>query len=113
MYTLIVSGLTLKAYLVDNPIHFALPMVSDFCNSVDEALRFIATAIHEKQPLKGFPNLQEALRRLQDRKSGHLVQDAYRSDLRFVLSEARQINASMNVMRELLSGSEGWLNVED
>jgi hypothetical protein len=105
--TLIVSMLTLEAYLVDNPSHCALPIVSDFCNSVDEALRRIAIAIREGQPLTGFPNLQEALRRLQDRKSGQFLQDACRSDVRFVISETKRIVASLNGMRELLGGSYG------
>ena len=52
--TLIVSVLTLEAYLVDDPSHCALPMVSDFRNSVDEALRIMALAIREGQPIADF-----------------------------------------------------------
>jgi len=101
------SVLALEAYLVDNPSHCALPMVIDFCTGVDEALRIISEAIRERQPLTGFPNLQETLRRLQDRKSGHLAQDRCRIDLRFVIAEARRIVASMNGVRELLGGGYG------
>ncbi len=104
--TLIVNGLTLEAYLIDNPSHCALPMVSDFCNSVDEALRRIALAIREKQPLTEFPDLQEALHRLQDRKSQALAQARCRNDLRFVVSEARRIVDILNGIREMLGGEK-------
>jgi uncharacterized membrane protein YccC len=104
--TFIVSILTLEAYLVDNPSHCALPMVSDFCKSVDEALRLIAIAIRDRQPLTGFPDLQEVFRRLQDRKSGSLAQDRCRSELRFVVSEARRIVVSLNGMREMMGGGK-------
>ena len=107
MDRLIVSVLTLEAYLVDNPSHCALPMVSDFCNNVDEALRKIALAIQEGQSLSGFPNLQEVLRRLQDRKSESLLEDRCRSDLRFVVSEARRIVDSLNGMRAMVGGEYG------
>ena len=100
--TLIVSVLTLEAYLLDNPSHCALPMVNDFCNNVDEALRKIALAIREGQSLSGFPNLQEALRRLQDRKSEALLEDRCRSDLRFVVSEARRVVDILNGMRGMV-----------
>ncbi|MGZ3625047.1 MAG: FUSC family protein [Ktedonobacteraceae bacterium] len=102
--TLIVSVLTLEAYLVDNPSHCALPMVSDFCNSVDEALRIMATAIREGQPIAGFPDLQEAFRRLQDKKSGSMAQGRCRSDLRFVVSEARRIAGILIGMKEMMGG---------
>jgi hypothetical protein len=100
--TLIVSVLTLEAYLLDNPSHCALPMVNDFCNNVDEALRKIALAIREGQSLTGFPNLQEALSRLQDRKSEALLEDRCRSDLRFVISEARRVVDILNGMRGMV-----------
>lgn len=100
------SALILEAYLIDNPSHCALPMVRDFCNSVDGELRLIVTAIRKGLPLTGFPNLQAALRRLQDRRSGQLVQDAYPDDLRFVLSEARRIVIHLNGVRELLGGEK-------
>ncbi len=103
---LILSVLTFEAYLIDNPSHCALPIVSDFCNNVDEALRKIALAIREGQSLTGFPNLQEALRRLQDKKSGSLVQDRCHSDLRFVVSEARRIVDSLNGMRAMVGGEK-------
>jgi uncharacterized membrane protein YccC len=110
--TFVSSVLTLEAYLVDNPSHCALPMVTDFRNSVDEALRLITKALRERQPLMGFPNLQEALRRLQERKSGHIAKEECRSDLRFVISEVRRIVASLNGMRELLGGDDGMGEVE-
>jgi hypothetical protein len=86
-------------------------MVSDFCNSADEALRLIAIAIREGQPLSGFPVLQEVIRRLQDRKSGSLAQDKCRGDLRFVVSEAIRIVGILNGMRELLGGEKGRVKV--
>ncbi|HEY6284107.1 MAG TPA: FUSC family protein, partial [Ktedonobacteraceae bacterium] len=104
--TFIVSVLTLEAYLIDNPSHCALPMVSDFCNDIDEALRFIVVAIREGQPLAGFPNLQGTFRRLQDQKSGYRVQDRCRSELQFVVSEAKRIVASLNRMRERIAIAE-------
>ena len=102
--TLIVSILTLEAYLIDNPSHCALPMVSDFCKSVDEALRIMALAIRNEQPLSGFPDLQEAFRSLQDSKSGLQAQDRCRSDLRFVVSEARRMVGILSGMREMMGG---------
>jgi hypothetical protein len=105
--------LALEVYLLDNSSHCALPMALDFCNGVDDALRIISTAIRERQPLTGFPNLQETLRRLQDRKSGHLAQDRCRTDLRFVIAEARRIVDSVNEVRELLGESYEWVRVED
>ncbi|HYX51269.1 MAG TPA: FUSC family protein, partial [Ktedonobacteraceae bacterium] len=104
--TFIVSVLTLEAYVIDNPTHCALPMVSDFCNSVDEALRIMASAIREEQPLSRFPDLQEVLHSLQDSKSGSLAQDKCRSELRFVISEARRIVGILNGMRDMLPGEK-------
>ncbi len=102
----IVCVLTLEAYLVDTPAHCALPMVSDFCNSVEEALHRLALAIRESQPLNGFPDLQEALRRLQNRKSGSMVQDTCRDDLRFVIAEAKRMVEILNGMREMVGGEK-------
>jgi hypothetical protein len=79
-------------------------MVPECCISVDEALRIVTTSIRERQPLTALPNLQETLRTLQDRKSVHLAQDRCRSDLRFVIAEARRISASVNGVKELLGG---------
>ena len=109
--TLIVSVLTLEAYLVDDPSHCALPMVSDFRNSVDEALRIMALAIREEQPLSGFPDLQEAFRSLQDNKSGLQTRDRCRSDLGFVVSEARRIVGILNGMREMMGGEKRIVEV--
>ena len=67
------SVLMLEAHLIDNPSHCALPRGSVFCKSFDKGLRLIVTAIRERQALTGFPNLQESLRRLQDKKSGQLA----------------------------------------
>ncbi len=102
--TLIVSVLTLEAYLIDNPSHCSLPMASDFRKSVDEALRIMALAIRNEQPLSGFPDLQEAFRSLQGSKSGLQAQDRCRSDLRFVVSEARRMVGILNGMREMMGG---------
>ena len=88
-------------------------MVSDFRNSVDEALRTMTIGIREGQPISGFPDLQEAFRRLQDKKSGSLAQDKCRSDLRFVVSGARRMVRILNGMREMMGGSERWVKVEE
>ena len=109
--TLIVSVLTLEAYLVDNPSHCALPMASDFCISVDKALRIMTLAIREGQPISGFPDLQEAFRGLQDKKSGSLAQVKCRSDLRFVVSEARRVVGILNGMREMMGGEKRIVEV--
>jgi len=57
--------------------------------------------------LSGFPDLQEALRRLQDRKAGSILQDGCRDDLRFVVAEARRIVGILNGMREMVDGEKG------
>jgi uncharacterized membrane protein YccC len=107
------SVLTLEAYLLDNPSHDALPAVTGFSNKVDEALRILATSIREGQPVTALPNLQEALRTLQAGKSGYLAQQASRTDLHFVLSEAKGIISTINAISQLLSTKYATVKVDN
>ncbi len=104
-YTIARSGLALEAYLLDNPSHHALPEIATFSSKVDEALGLLVTAIRKRQPVKEFPNLQEALHILEHSvKSGKHAKDGSSSaDLRFFISEAKRIIESINTMNELLS----------
>ena len=107
------SVLALEAYLLDNPSHDALPAVAGFSNKVDEALRILATSIREGQPVTALPNLQEALRTLQAGKSGYLAQQASRTDLHFVLSEAKRIISTINAISQLLSTKYATVKVDN
>lgn len=95
------SVITLEAYLLDNPSHHALPVVTDFSHQVDEALRILATSIREGQPPKTLPDVQDTLRALD--KSSNQRQQAARTDLHFVVSEAKRIAATIHAVKQLLS----------
>ena len=98
------NGLALEAYLLDKPERHALPQVTSLTAKVDEALRLLAAAIREDQPITTFPDLQEALHTLKHaEKSAHHMPDETRATLRFVLSEAKSIIRSINTMKQLLS----------
>ena len=76
-----------EAYLLDNPSRHALPQITAFTATVDEALHLLARAIREKQPVKTLPNLEEALRDLEhSEKSANRTRNAASTDLRFVIS---------------------------
>ncbi len=107
------SVLALEAYLLDNPSHDALPAATGFSNKVDEALRILATSIREGHPVTALPNLQEALRTLQAGKSGYLAQQASRTDLHFVLSEAKRIISTINAISQLLSTKYATVKVDN
>jgi uncharacterized membrane protein YccC len=96
------SVLSLEAYLMDNPARHALPGISAFSSSVDEALRLLALALREGQPLMVFPDLQQAMHKLEHAGSLSKHNEA-RADLRFVIAEARRIIRNINTMKQLLS----------
>jgi hypothetical protein len=96
------SVLSLEAYLMDNPARHALPGISAFSSSVDEALRLLALALREGQPLIVFPDLQLAMHKLEH--AGNLSKhNEARADLRFVIAEARRIIRNINTMKQLLA----------
>ncbi len=102
--TIAQSILALEAYLLDNPSHHALPQITVLTRKVDEALRLLATAIREGQPVQALPDLQEALQNL--RHSGKLdthALDEAPTDLRFVIAEIKRIVRSIKTMNQLLS----------
>ncbi|MFL5658361.1 MAG: FUSC family protein [Ktedonobacteraceae bacterium] len=93
------SVLALEAYLLDNPSRHAIPQITTFTAKVDESLRLLATAIREERPVTALPNLEEALRTLeQAEKSGNRTRNEASTDLRFVISEAKHIIRSINAM---------------
>lgn len=95
------SALTLEAYLLDNPAHSALPGVTEFSDKVDDALGRLATAIRYGQAPTALPDMQEALHALE--KAANKETRAARADLRFLISEARRIVATIQAVNELLS----------
>ena len=98
------SVLALEAYLLDKPERHALPQVTSLTAKVDEALRLLAAAIREDQPITTFPDLQEALHTLKHaEKSAHHMPDETRATLHFVLAELKSIIRSINAMKQLLS----------
>ena len=87
---------------MDNPARHALPGISAFSSSVDEALRLLALALREGQPLIVFPDLQQAMHKLEH--VGNLSKhNEARADLRFVIAEARRIIRNINTMKQLLA----------
>ncbi|HZU03939.1 MAG TPA: FUSC family protein [Ktedonobacteraceae bacterium] len=101
--TLATSILTLEAYLIDNPAHQPLPMVTEFSKKVDQALRILATSLREGQAVTALPDLQEALRRLQAERPANRAQPELSADLRFVIAEARRIVTAVNALSRLIS----------
>ncbi len=95
------SALTLEAYLLDNPDRHALPCVTAFSRNVDGTLGRLATAIRRGQAPAALPDMQAALHPLE--KSVRKETQAARTDLRFVLSEARHIVTTIQATNELLS----------
>jgi uncharacterized membrane protein YccC len=95
------SALALEAYLLDNPSHHALPGVTEFSHTIDEALRILATSIRNGQPPAALSDLHAALHALE--KSGNQEQQVARTDLHFVVSEAKRIVSTTNAINQLLS----------
>ncbi len=94
------SVLSLEAFLVDNPAQHTLPETLAFTQTVDTALRVLATSIDREQPLENFPDVQSAFTLLE-----HI--DASTSPapitLRFVQAEAKNIVRGVNTMQQLLA----------
>jgi uncharacterized membrane protein YccC len=101
------SGLTLEAYLIDNPAHHALPEISPFAREVDQALELLTNALRNQQSISTFPDLHKALDALKHaEKSAPNKPYEERADLRFVLTEAKNIVNNISTMRQLLSNSQ-------
>jgi uncharacterized membrane protein YccC len=101
------SILTLNAYLVDNPARRALPEAVVFAAKVEEALGLLVTALREGQPVSTLPDLQEALRTLkQAGKSGRDKHHAAKTDLRFVLAEAKRVVRNIDTLCQLLAAKK-------
>ncbi len=94
------SILALEAFLVDNPAQHTLPETLAFTQTVDTALKMLATTIDKEQPLNNVPDVQAALTRLE-----HI--DASTSSapitLRFVQTEAKHIVRGIGTMQQLLA----------
>lgn len=96
-------GLTLKAYMRDNPQRYALPEIAAFGKRVDEAMSRLAAALREREQPPSLPDLPESLRTLQAAvRANKQAQNEARAQWNFLLAEAKRIATNIEAIRQLL-----------
>ncbi len=96
-------GLTLEAYMRDNPQRYALSEIATFGKQVDEAMSRLAAVLRAGEQPPSLPDLPEALRALQE-AVGANKQATYeaRAQWNFLIAEAKRIVANIEAIRQLL-----------
>ncbi len=86
--------------LIDNPAQCMLPETLAFTQTIDTALRAIATSVDKEQRLENFPDVQAVFTQLE-----HIDTSTSSSliTLRFVQAEAKSIVRGVITMQQLLS----------
>jgi hypothetical protein len=103
--TLAQSIIALEAYLLDNPVHQALPETKVFAEKVHKTLHLFAQAIREQRPVtESLPDLQEMQGNLRHAKTTNRQQQKeFSVEQKFVVGEAKQIAHCLHIMSQLLA----------